>query len=256
MPRPPSCQNPPPLRPPSAVGFTLIELLVVVSIIAILAAMLLPAINLVRESAQQTKCANALRQIAMGFVAYTQENDSLLPYNFNTNTNRRGYEGRELELLIGTYLEGSGTAIAFKKSFVCPATPVVGTTSTGYLLRDGQATDRCGYEGSLFWPYNLSANTTPEPALYSTYYSKPSQKPLQFCSRRGMPSSVGGQNTLQALSWHRLGKRPTAYLDMHAKVLSTPLYTAQGTQTLLSSANPAVGATSDGKPYDNWILDY
>jgi prepilin-type N-terminal cleavage/methylation domain-containing protein/prepilin-type processing-associated H-X9-DG protein len=56
-------------------GFTLIELLVVVSIIAVLASMLLPAIKLVREAANQTSCASNLRQLALASFAYANDND-------------------------------------------------------------------------------------------------------------------------------------------------------------------------------------
>ena len=60
-------------------GFTLIELLVVISIIAILAGMLLPAINLVRDQAKQTKCQNGQRQIVMGCHVYAQDQEDILP---------------------------------------------------------------------------------------------------------------------------------------------------------------------------------
>lgn len=54
-------------------GFTLTELLVVMAIIAILAAMLLPGIALVRGVAQATRCASNLRQVGMATSAYTQD---------------------------------------------------------------------------------------------------------------------------------------------------------------------------------------
>ena len=60
-------------------GFTLIELLVVISIIAILAAMLLPAISLVRSQARSLSCGNALRQWGMAFQQYSTDCDGLLP---------------------------------------------------------------------------------------------------------------------------------------------------------------------------------
>ncbi|HEY3333274.1 MAG TPA: prepilin-type N-terminal cleavage/methylation domain-containing protein [Capsulimonadaceae bacterium] len=59
-------------------GFTLIELLVVIAIIAILAAILFPVFATAREKARQSTCASNLKQIGLGLLQYTQDNDECL----------------------------------------------------------------------------------------------------------------------------------------------------------------------------------
>ena len=93
--------------------FTLIELLIVIAIIAILAGMLLPALNQARARGQSAKCISNLKQVALGMTMYVGENEDWFPKGHSDDEDQRNWRDRLAQYTPKEMLEygcpGQGT---------------------------------------------------------------------------------------------------------------------------------------------------
>jgi prepilin-type N-terminal cleavage/methylation domain-containing protein/prepilin-type processing-associated H-X9-DG protein len=164
-------------------GFTLIELLVVIAIIAILAAMLLPALAKAKEKALRVNCVSNLKQIGVGIFMYADDNEGKVPpCRVNATSGSVWYPYEVGRIAVGTHNwnEGphnlgslwSGKQVPEGKVLYCPSSKRYpgNFTYDNYAERD-------------VWPFGVNpANTNPD-FVRSGYSYFPQSKTKEFDAR-------------------------------------------------------------------------
>ena len=198
-------------------AFTLVELLVVISIIALLVAILMPALGQARNQAKQVYCLNNLRQMAITAINYSLNNDDYYPlaqywatsgsvsYEYNWDFTRV-WQGGQSKIVAGLLWDGQETIQEIHR---CPSYPgsdnMFGVPFTGYNYN----TSYIGHGQGESVSSAYRGKVIPNPS-FPTFNIILSVKTSQVaspasCAIFGDGHYSGGANKFMRSSWHWAG---------------------------------------------------
>jgi prepilin-type N-terminal cleavage/methylation domain-containing protein/prepilin-type processing-associated H-X9-DG protein len=200
-------------------GFTLIELLTVIAIIGILAAILIPVVNSVRDSARQAVCSSNLRQISLAMIMYADDHNGVLPTSGDMDARPTdwiqwrddGEYHRLSESVIVPYLGGRLGTMFSPDIFRCPSDENI----------EENLGNPIGGWAPYSYSYTMNMGISERSQLNGRLYNVKDPTHIIMLVEEGRPNDSGAylNSDLDFLTERHGGKGHVSFLDAHVRLV-------------------------------------